>query len=89
EKLRAEFQDKADFYGVNDEASSVVRGFVKKNNLETPVLLDGNRAVHRQYGITAIPTLLVIDPQGVIRSHFVGDRTEAALRQAIQAALPR
>jgi peroxiredoxin len=60
---------------------------VKKNGYEMTVLMDGRRQVHHLYGVTAIPTLLVIDPQGVIRTHFVGGRNEAALRQAIQSAL--
>jgi peroxiredoxin len=87
EKLRAEFSGKVEFYGVNDEEASTVKNFVKKNGYEMTVLMDGRRQVHHLYGVTAIPTLLVIDPQGVIRTHFVGGRNEAALRQAIQSAL--
>jgi cytochrome c biogenesis protein CcmG/thiol:disulfide interchange protein DsbE len=56
--------------GINDEDSSTVKGFVKKNGYEMPVLMDGQRQVHRQYGVSAIPTLLIIDRQGVIRQHL-------------------
>jgi peroxiredoxin/outer membrane lipoprotein-sorting protein len=87
EKLRAEFGERVQFYGINDEDSSTVKGFIKKNGYEMAVLMDGKRQVHRQYGVSSIPTLLVIDKQGVIRQHFIGSRDEATLRKAVQSAL--
>jgi peroxiredoxin/outer membrane lipoprotein-sorting protein len=86
DKLRAEFGDKVQFFGVNDEDSSIVKGFVKKHNYEMAVLMDSSRAVHRQYGVKAIPTVLVIDRSGVIRSHLIGGRNEQTLRTAIEKA---
>jgi peroxiredoxin/outer membrane lipoprotein-sorting protein len=86
EKLRQEFAQ-VQFYGINDEDSSTVKGFLKKNGYELSVLMDGKRQVHRQYGVSSIPTLLIIDKQGVIREHFIGSRSEGKLRQALQAAV--
>ena len=48
--------------------------------------MDGKREVERRYGVRSIPTILIIDAQGVIRQHFIGARSEAELRQAIEAA---
>lgn len=87
EKLRAEFNGKVAFYGVNDEESGTVKNFVKKNGYELTTLMDSKRQVHRQYGVSAIPTVLVIDSQGVIKTHFIGGRSEAVLRKAIQSTL--
>jgi len=87
EKLRNEFAGQVQFFGVNDEDSGTVKSFLKKNSYELTVLLDGKRQVHREYGVSAIPTLFIIDKQGVIREHFIGSRSEAKLRQAIQAAV--
>ena len=87
EKLRAEFAGKVEFFGVNDEDRGTVAGFLKKNKYELSVLMDNRRDVHRQYGVRAIPTVFVIDRSGVIRQHFVGSRSEATLRNAIEAAL--
>ncbi len=87
EKLRAEFGDAVQFYGVDDEDSSTVKRFVKEKNLHMPVLLDSERQVHVRYGVHAIPTVLIIDPAGVIREHFIGSRSEPALRKAIQSVL--
>ena len=52
-----------------------------------PVLMDESRAVHKQYGVNAIPTLLIIGRDGVIREHFVGSRSEETLRSAIASAV--
>lgn len=87
EKLRAEFGDSVQFYGVNDEDAGTVKSFISKSHYELAVLLDGKRQVHRLYGVSAIPTLLIIDKQGVIREHFIGSRSEANLRKAIQSVL--
>jgi peroxiredoxin len=60
-----------------------VREFIKQNQYTIPVLMDGNRQVHKRYGVRAIPTLLIVDKEGVIREHFIGSRSEETLRAAI------
>jgi thiol-disulfide isomerase/thioredoxin len=87
EKLRTEFAGKVQFLGINDEDKGMVTAFLKKNDYQLSVLMDGRRDVHRQYGISGIPTLLVIDRSGVIRQHYVGGPSEEALRNSIKAAL--
>jgi thiol-disulfide isomerase/thioredoxin/outer membrane lipoprotein-sorting protein len=87
EKLRTEYAGKVQFLGINDEDKGTVAGFLKKNDYQLSVLMDGRRDVHRQYGIRGIPTLIIIDRSGVIRQHYVGGRDEEALRKAINAAL--
>ncbi len=87
DKLHAEFAGKVEFLGINDEDSGTVKGFLKKAGYTFPVLMDGKRQVHRTYGIRSIPVLLVIDRHGVIRQHFIGSRSEEALRSAIQSVL--
>lgn len=83
ERLRNEFTDQVQFLGVNDEDAATVKSFLHKNGYALPVLMDQRRSVHLQYGVEAIPTVLIIDRDGVIRKHFVGSRSEAALRAAI------
>ena len=87
EKLRQEFAGQVEFYGINDEDSGTVKDFLKKHGYEMTVLMDGRRAVHRQYGVSSIPTMLIIDKQGVIREQLVGSRSESNLRQAIQTVV--
>jgi thiol-disulfide isomerase/thioredoxin len=85
-KLRQEFAGKVEFLGINDESPGVIKGFVRKHNSDMPVLMDESREVHNQYGVNAIPTLLIIGRDGVIREHFVGTRSEEMLRSAIASA---
>jgi thiol-disulfide isomerase/thioredoxin len=87
DKLRAEFGDKVQFFGISDEDAGTVKGFLRKNNNGLPTLMDQKETVHRQYGVSAIPTLLVIDRDGVIRSHFIGGRSPETLRDAIAKVL--
>ncbi len=87
EKLKTEFTGRVEFLSVTDEDTGTVKGFLKKASYTFPVLMDSKRAVNRRYGIRAIPALLVIDREGVIRQHFVGSRSEATLRSAIQSVL--
>ncbi len=87
EKLRAEFGDSVQFYGVNDEQASTVKKFISENKYQMPVLLDSKRDVHRNYGVHAIPNILIIGPDGVIRQHFIGGRDVLVLRKAIRAVL--
>jgi peroxiredoxin len=87
EKLREEFAGQVQFFGVNDEESGTVKDFLRKQAYDLTVLMDGKKQVHREYGVSAIPTMFIIDKQGVIREHFIGSRSESKLRQAIQAAV--
>jgi peroxiredoxin/outer membrane lipoprotein-sorting protein len=87
QKLRADYAGKVEFVGVGDEDARTLREFLKSKHYEMETLVDGKREVHRQYGVRAIPTMLIIDPQGVIRQHFIGSRGEAEMRKAIQAVL--
>ena len=87
DQLRQEFGDRVQFLGINDEDSGTVKGFLRKNGYGITVLMDSKRSVHRTYGVHSIPTLIVIDRDGVIRQHFIGGRDAPALRQAIAAVL--
>jgi len=89
EKLSKEFAGSVRFYGINDEEAGTVKKFVAGNHYEFPVLMDSKRLVHRMYGVSAIPTLLILDKDGVIREHFIGSRSEASLRKAVQSVLAR
>ncbi|HXB72404.1 MAG TPA: SUMF1/EgtB/PvdO family nonheme iron enzyme [Candidatus Acidoferrales bacterium] len=86
EKLRTEFGADVQFLGINDEEAGTTRGFRKSQGYEMTVLMDNKREVNHQYGVQGIPTLLVIDSNGMVRQHWVGGRGERELRSAIQAA---
>jgi thiol-disulfide isomerase/thioredoxin len=51
-----------------------VRPFLKSNGYDFPVLLDLNREAQRQLQALALPTTLVLDPQGVVLHSSFGYR---------------
>jgi thiol-disulfide isomerase/thioredoxin len=88
EKLGREYADRGlVVYAVNQgEPAEKARAYLKKNSYTTTALLDPKSEVGGRYGVTGIPTLVVIDRQGTIAAHFVGVRGEAELREALKKA---
>jgi peroxiredoxin/outer membrane lipoprotein-sorting protein len=87
EKLHRQFADKdVVVLGINDEDPGTVKGFLKKYEYTISTLLDSKKNVHRMYGARAIPTVIVIDREGVIRAHYIGGRSEAELIAALKTA---
>jgi peroxiredoxin/outer membrane lipoprotein-sorting protein len=73
-------------FGVNDEETSTARRFLEKNHPDLQTLHDGGGKVHRTYGCHAIPTVLIINPEGTIVAHFVGERSQTELLAALKDA---
>src|SRR5579875_4011047 len=57
---------------VNIDPQLDVKGFVDKNHITFPILLDTNDKVNEQYQIISIPTTFFIDKNGVIQNKIVG-----------------
>jgi len=58
----------------SQEAADQVSSFVEESGMSFPVLLDSSGKVGATYGVRAIPTTYIIDPQGAIRARMVGTR---------------
>ncbi len=50
------------------ENQAKVSAFVKNNSLTFPVLLDENSAVAGNYGVMGIPTYILLDKKGVVKT---------------------
>ncbi len=90
--LATEFQDRVLFVGVTGEQSRTVSDFLQLNPSPYPILLDGQGLAAKEFGVTALPTLFILDQDGKVRQQFVGAPQEDVLRGAIdgvlQSALP-
>lgn len=73
-------------YGVNDEETGTAKRFLEKNHPDLQTLHDAGGKVHHTYGWYSIPTVLVINPNGQITAHFVGERSETELVAALRDA---
>jgi peroxiredoxin len=58
----------------SQEPLEQVSAFVEEMGMSFPVLLDPAGRVGGLYGVRAIPTTYIIDPQGAIRGRMVGTR---------------
>lgn len=86
-KLSQEWKDKElVVFGVNDEDAGTIRGYLKKYGYDLPTLVDSNQAVHRMYGVHAIPTLVIVGRDGTVAAYLVGERTDDQLVAALKAA---
>jgi len=74
------------FLGVSGEDVYTLRDFILEYGINYTILVD-NAGVMDKYGITAIPTTLVIDREGQIVYKNVGMMTRAQLENIIEDVL--
>jgi thiol-disulfide isomerase/thioredoxin len=88
EKLSEEFKGKdLVVYAVNQgEPVDRARSYIDQNKYTTTTLLDEKGEVGRDYKVSGIPTLVIIDRDGKIAAHFVGVHTEEQLREGLKKA---
>ena len=65
-----------------DDSEEAMRALMAENGWTFPVMFDGNRAASA-YGISAIPTTVVIDSEGRIATRLMGGTTAAKLSAVI------
>jgi len=68
---------------VNIDPQLDVKGFVKKNGITFPVLLDQDDQVNGMYKIISIPTTYFIDSNGIIQNKYTGSLTLEMMKKYI------
>ncbi len=61
-----------------------VKALVASENIQYPVLLDEEGTVSNQYGISSIPTVILIDKDGIVAEHHVGPYKKDALLKLLE-----
>jgi thiol-disulfide isomerase/thioredoxin len=56
-----------------------VAAFMKRREYDLHVLLDHDGAVGDAYGVRGIPTIVIVDKQGVVRRIYVGGTSKSSL----------
>lgn len=69
------------------ENPGAVASFAREFGMEFPVLLDRDGDVAEAYRLIGLPTSFFIDPQGVVRSVFLGQLVGKAGETNVQAAI--
>jgi len=74
--------------GVNqEESASAVSDLARQMGLSFPLLIDADGAVGRAYKVTALPTSIFVDADGVIQKIHVGMMTKASIESILAANL--
>lgn len=71
---------------VNAEPASVAQPFLDKYKYTFTTLVDADRSVSANYGVTAIPTTFIIAPDGTVAKRMVGYHSAGQLKSALAAA---
>ena len=75
ERLAANNAGRLQVIGISQDDASATRGFTQRFGLTFPTLLDlssEDYPASNAYGITSVPTLFVIEPDGTISRSFAG-----------------
>ncbi len=73
--------------GVSSEQSEVLERFYREHPSPYPLYRDATEQMWRRYGISAVPTLMLLDENGYILKIWPGVPNEAALEKAVRETL--
>ncbi len=59
---------------VDEGGADAVTSFLRRNNLDVPVLLDTAHAISSQYGTYKFPETYILDREGIVRYKIIGPR---------------
>lgn len=71
------------------EPEFVINRFVKKHDLDFPILKDANKDVLNLYQIKPLPTTLLINAEGKITAIESGELSEAKIKGMMESIKPR
>jgi cytochrome c biogenesis protein CcmG, thiol:disulfide interchange protein DsbE len=93
QKLQKDYADRGfQVLGLSvDEDTSGVANFIQRMGISYPILLVNNSGVDGQYGISAVPSFLLIDKKGRVAQGWMGFESsyEARWRRSVEAELSK
>lgn len=78
--LYPEYKDRVEFVSINithQDSMDGVRGFVDKHGLSMPVYLDMDGIASSSFGVLSVPTVVLVDQDGLLADKKVGASAEA------------
>ncbi len=85
--MRAAYGDSVALVTITDESPEAVRDFLATNALELPVVEDPARKIFDAYGVTPIPTTIVLRPGLGVAFVSIGELSWPELHGAIDGTL--
>jgi hypothetical protein len=68
------------------ENAETVRSFVKSKRYEHSIVLDPESEAAAAYGVTSLPTIVLIGKGGMVQSGYVGNTSETRVKIAREIA---
>jgi len=85
DRFSQKYRQSVDFYAINiQEHSDKVSEFLKPSKYTMTVLLDSDGTVAKNFRISAIPTTIVIDKEGIIKFRKSGPVTMNELEEIMK-----
>jgi peroxiredoxin len=81
--------------GITTDDAEQAAIYAEKFQMRYPVVVDNNGDTSRTYGISGLPSMILVDKRGIVRDVFVGfdpsddARLEAAVRKLLVEPAPR
>ncbi len=94
-KLEAHFPEELVIIGVHsakfpgERPGGTLRSAVQRNRIQHPVVNDRDFQIWQEYGVRAWPTLMFLDPSGMVIGKHEGEAPADALIQAVRELLER
>jgi thiol-disulfide isomerase/thioredoxin len=70
-----------------EEEKKLIEGFVKRHKITYPIAIEDTRANFDTYAVTGIPTMVLIDKEGNVKSIEVGGGDKDHIEKAIKSLL--
>ena len=88
EVYQAELGQRIAVLGVDlGEPTTAIEPFVRQYGLTFPILLDESGAIAAMYGVTGLPTSIILDRAGIVRERVVGPLTRDGLARRVERLL--
>ncbi|WP_170007517.1 thiol-disulfide oxidoreductase ResA [Bacillus fonticola] len=70
------------------ESDFAINQFKKQIKMSFPILVDDSGDVQRAYGISPLPTTILISPEGIILEIIISEMSEEKVKDSVQKILP-
>lgn len=73
--------------GFDGDEAAWIRGDIERNRIAHPVAVDRDQDIWKAFGISSLPTLVIIDPEGYVVGQLAGSGHTGLIERVVQRLL--